>query len=93
VLTPEAIETLQAHDWQGNIRELANAIERATILSGGGPILPEHLPTQVPARRSTATTASRTARPSSMPAAAAACRRTSCSPVRGTSIRGSSRST
>ena len=38
-LTPEAIETLLSHDWPGNIRELANAIERATILSGGGPIL------------------------------------------------------
>jgi DNA-binding NtrC family response regulator len=50
-LTPEAIETLMAHDWQGNIRELANAIERATILSGGGAIRPEHLPTQIPARR------------------------------------------
>src|SRR3954447_12744049 len=51
VLTPEAIETLLAHDWPGNIRERANAIERATILSGGSPIRPEHLPTQVPARR------------------------------------------
>lgn len=52
-LTPEAIAALQSHDWPGNIRELANAIERATILSGGGPIYPEHLPTQVPSRRST----------------------------------------
>ncbi len=52
VLTPEALETLQAHDWPGNIRELANAIERAMILAGGGPILPEHLPTQAPPRRS-----------------------------------------
>jgi DNA-binding NtrC family response regulator len=51
VLTPEAIETLMNHEWQGNIRELANAIERATILSGGGPIRAEHLPTQMPARR------------------------------------------
>jgi DNA-binding NtrC family response regulator len=50
-LTAEAIETLHVNDWPGNIRELANAIERATILSGGGPIRPEHLPTQVPARR------------------------------------------
>ena len=41
-----------AHDWPGNIRELANAIERATILAGGGRIGPEHLPTQPPARRS-----------------------------------------
>lgn len=50
-LTPEAILALQAHDWPGNIRELANAIERATILSGGGPILAEHLPTQQAIRR------------------------------------------
>src|SRR4051795_2148459 len=50
-LTPEALEMLAAHDWQGNIRELANAIERATILAGGSPIGPEHLPTQFPARR------------------------------------------
>src|SRR4051794_4309815 len=55
-LSPEAIETLLTHDWPGNIRELANAIERATILSGGGPIRPEHLPTQVPARRTAAPT-------------------------------------
>ena len=38
-----------AHDWPGNIRELANAIERASILAGNGPIRPEHLPTQFPA--------------------------------------------
>ena len=50
-LTPEAVALLQEHDWPGNIRELANAIERATILSQGGPILPEHLPTQTPIRR------------------------------------------
>ena len=50
-LTPLAIDALQAQDWPGNIRELANAIERATILSGGGPITPEHLPVMVPARR------------------------------------------
>ena len=49
-IAPESIELLQAHDWPGNIRELANMIERATILAGNGPILPEHLPTQLPAR-------------------------------------------
>ncbi len=54
VLTTEAIEALQAHDWPGNIRELANAIERATILAGGGPILAEHLPTQPAIRRNPA---------------------------------------
>jgi DNA-binding NtrC family response regulator len=50
-LTSEAVAMLTEHDWPGNIRELANAIERATILAGGGPIGPEHLPTQVPVRR------------------------------------------
>ena len=60
-LTPEAIESLTAHDWPGNIRELANAIERASILSGGGEILPEHLPTQNYSRRSMTTMASSSA--------------------------------
>jgi DNA-binding NtrC family response regulator len=49
-LAPESIDMLMAHDWPGNIRELANMIERATILAGNGPILPEHLPTQLPIR-------------------------------------------
>src|SRR5215213_4746648 len=57
-LSPEALEVLMAQDWPGNIRELANAIERATILSGGGPISAEHLPTQVPTRRSSSATSS-----------------------------------
>ena len=49
-ITPAAIAVLSAHEWPGNIRELANMIERATILAGNGPILPEHLPTQLPMR-------------------------------------------
>ena len=49
-ISPEAVEVLTAHDWPGNIRELANAVERALILAGNGPIRPEHLPTQLPAR-------------------------------------------
>ncbi len=61
-LTPEAIAALQTHDWPGNIRELANAIERASILSGGGPIRPEHLPSS--AARSRTTTASAPGAPS-----------------------------
>ncbi|HXU33926.1 MAG TPA: sigma 54-interacting transcriptional regulator [Thermoanaerobaculia bacterium] len=43
-ISPEARETLLAHDWPGNIRELRNAIERAVILADGGPIRAEHLP-------------------------------------------------
>ena len=48
--SPESLEMLAAHDWPGNIRELANAIERASILAGNGSIRAEHLPTQFPAR-------------------------------------------
>ena len=30
--TPEAVKALQDHNWTGNIRELANVIERLFIL-------------------------------------------------------------
>ena len=42
--SPEAMERLMAHSWPGNIRELRNAVERATILAGEGTIRPQHLP-------------------------------------------------
>jgi PAS domain S-box-containing protein len=35
-ITPEAMTQLTAYDWPGNIRELQNVVERATILSQGG---------------------------------------------------------
>jgi transcriptional regulator with PAS, ATPase and Fis domain len=44
LLSPEVMKVLQEHDWSGNVRELANAMERALIVSGGGRIMPEHLP-------------------------------------------------
>ncbi len=47
LLTPEAIDALLEYHWQGNVRELANVMEHAWILSGGGAILPEHLPFHV----------------------------------------------
>ncbi|MEZ6056445.1 MAG: sigma-54 dependent transcriptional regulator [Planctomycetaceae bacterium] len=50
ILSPEASAILRRHDWNGNIRELANAVEHACILSGGGTILPEHLPRSVSLR-------------------------------------------
>ena len=37
------VAALAKHAWPGNIRELRNAIERARLLAGGGPILAEHL--------------------------------------------------
>ena len=36
-------ELLKAYRWDGNVRELRNVIERAMILAGEGPILPNHL--------------------------------------------------
>ena len=42
-LTEVAAAALVRYDWPGNIRELKNALWRATILADGGAILPEHL--------------------------------------------------
>lgn len=47
ILAPETVELLRNHEWFGNVRELANAIEHAVILSDGKTILPEDLPTSV----------------------------------------------
>ena len=44
LLTPEALQIMLAHDCKGNVRELANAMEYAWIVSGGGAITPDHLP-------------------------------------------------
>ena len=51
LFTPEAIEVLQKHTWPGNIRELANVIEHASILCDHPPITPEHLPQRFAARK------------------------------------------
>ena len=41
-VAPETIQLLQTYAWPGNIRELANAIERAVILSRNGTLMPSH---------------------------------------------------
>ena len=41
--SPGASEIIENSTWQGNVRELRNAIERAVLLSRGEIILPEHL--------------------------------------------------
>jgi len=51
-LAPETVELLRQHEWSGNVRELANAIEHALILSDGKVIRPEDLPTSVSRRPS-----------------------------------------
>ncbi|MFP3939973.1 MAG: sigma-54-dependent transcriptional regulator, partial [Thermoanaerobaculia bacterium] len=42
-LAPEAERRIREADWPGNIRELANALERAAILAEGGEITPDLL--------------------------------------------------
>jgi DNA-binding NtrC family response regulator len=43
VLTPDALDALQAYNWPGNVRELQNCIERAVILADDGAIHRKHL--------------------------------------------------
>lgn len=43
ILTPEATKKLLAYDWPGNIREIANIIERAVVMDSKPEITPEHL--------------------------------------------------
>jgi two-component system response regulator HydG len=57
-LQPEAMECLRRYSFPGNIRELRNILERASLLAAGDVILPEHVsevcegggPPAVPAR-------------------------------------------
>ena len=40
---------LECYAWPGNVRELRNAVEHALVVSGGGPVMPAHLPAFVTA--------------------------------------------
>lgn len=40
----QTLQILAKHDWPGNIRELRNVLERASIVCTGKTISPEHLP-------------------------------------------------
>lgn len=42
-LSPAAAKKLLAYSWPGNIRELANIIERAVVMDSGHEVTPEHL--------------------------------------------------
>jgi len=46
-LPAETQQLLQQYDWPGNIRELANAVERAVILSRGGALAPHQFGIQI----------------------------------------------
>lgn len=43
-MSPETVDELRRRAWQGNVRELRNAIEHALIVSRGATIQPTHLP-------------------------------------------------
>lgn len=55
-LSAEAAEAITRYHWPGNIRELRNAIERATVLSQGDEIRVEHLLDSVLSDRTSAAT-------------------------------------
>lgn len=44
MITSEARQRLLEYGWWGNVRELKNAMERASFLCGDGPLLAQHLP-------------------------------------------------
>ena len=46
-LSPQAVQSLLAHSWPGNVRQLRNAIQRACLLCRGDVIMPEHLPPKI----------------------------------------------
>ena len=56
-VTRSTMSQLAAHDWPGNVRELQNVVERALILSEGGPL---HLHIEPSARREMQAQASET---------------------------------
>lgn len=63
-VSKEALNALSGYEFPGNIRELRNILERAMIDSGGGMILPEHLPivvgkTELPSEAAPASTSTR----------------------------------
>jgi transcriptional regulator with GAF, ATPase, and Fis domain len=49
-VSAEGLAKLQRHAWPGNLRELANVLERATILAGGNRLGPDVLDLPAPER-------------------------------------------
>ncbi len=47
LLTADALDVMMNYHWQGNVREVANAMEYAWIVSAGQPITAQHLPYDV----------------------------------------------
>jgi two-component system NtrC family response regulator len=51
VAEPEVFQVLEAHQWPGNIRELANVIEHALVLCDELPLTVSHLPARLGAAK------------------------------------------
>lgn len=47
-LTEDAVASIEAHRWTGNVRELENAVKRAVIMAEGARVTAEDLGLQVP---------------------------------------------
>ena len=47
-ITAEARQRMLEYGWWGNVRELKNAMERASFLCADGPLLAQHLPEEPP---------------------------------------------
>ncbi|HEX4276177.1 MAG TPA: sigma-54 dependent transcriptional regulator [Bryobacteraceae bacterium] len=58
-LTPQALETLEAHHWPGNVRELRNLIERIVILNPQSRIDARHIPLHLAKKSATERSADR----------------------------------
>nr|WP_231734027.1 sigma-54 dependent transcriptional regulator [Calycomorphotria hydatis] len=66
ILSPEALEVLVNFEWSGNVRELANALEHAVILSDGHTINVEDLPAHI-IRNSTGSRSGGSGKPMTFP--------------------------
>ena len=53
IISPEALERIDAYHWPGNVRELLNAMEYALVQTDGSTILERHLPPEVQAAKRT----------------------------------------
>jgi DNA-binding NtrC family response regulator len=56
-ITREALDRLHVYPWQGNVRELANVIERAVVLGQGPKLSPGDLPPSIAAGAQATSTA------------------------------------
>ena len=59
-ISPAALQELQSRAWYGNVRELRNVIESASVVCRGDMITPEHLPVPVPSLSQHAPTSAQT---------------------------------